>query len=390
MNFKTILILILLVAAIAAGAIFFTRYQQVQAQKEATQLLLQAEALLSDQAYEKAVATLKDLTQRFPQFNNMPQALYDLGRAYKKIAPEQALTAWEKLLEQFPQSNLSLDTHHAAGWLALDQGKTEQAMEHFQALKTTHRTELQKSAQLGLAAIAEARGDYDEAREAYYGIIGDATSGEGNTIISQAMDRLSDLNTELFLSPRVTEFSQRYEVQPGDNPISMAARFDTTAYLVQEINDIEASNRIRAGMRITVPKPGGVELVVDKSDRHLYVFSNMEGTEGKFFKRYLVGVAKYAERTPPGIYVIDDKQINPTWYPPGGGVVGPGDPENALGTRWMGFTRDGRDTSLGIHGNNAPETIGTDASAGCIRMYNAEVEELFKIARKGTEVEIIE
>jgi lipoprotein-anchoring transpeptidase ErfK/SrfK len=54
----------------------------------------------------------------------------------------------------------------------------------------------------------------------------------------------------------------------------------------------------------------------------------------------------------------------------------------------MGFIRDGKDTSLGIHGTNAPETIGTSSSAGCIRMHNADVEELFILARQGTEVEI--
>ena len=117
----------------------------------------------------------------------------------------------------------------------------------------------------------------------------------------------------------------------------------------------------------------------------------MEGTEGKFIKRYLVGVAEFEERTPAGIYTIgNDKLIDPVWYKPQGGLVPAGHADNPLGVRWMGFIQDGRKTSLGIHGNNDPASIGTNASAGCVRMYNEDVIELFGIARVGTEVEIRE
>lgn len=41
-----------------------------------------------------------------------------------------------------------------------------------------------------------------------------------------------------------------------------------------------------------------------------------------------------------------------------------------------------------IHGTNEPESIGTDASGGCIRLKNADVEELYSMISVGTEVEI--
>ena len=40
----------------------------------------------------------------------------------------------------------------------------------------------------------------------------------------------------------------------------------------------------------------------------------------------------------------------------------------------------------GIHGTNKPHSIGTDASHGCIRMFNSQVEELYELVKIGTTV----
>ena len=57
---------------------------------------------------------------------------------------------------------------------------------------------------------------------------------------------------------------------------------------------------------------------------------------------------------------------------------------NPLGTRWLGLSRKG----YGIHGTNRPNSIGRNASHGCIRMRNREVEELFKMVAVGEKVEL--
>jgi lipoprotein-anchoring transpeptidase ErfK/SrfK len=44
----------------------------------------------------------------------------------------------------------------------------------------------------------------------------------------------------------------------------------------------------------------------------------------------------------------------------------------------------------GIHGTWEPGTIGKQASAGCVRLGNADVEELFIIIPVGTPVTIVE
>ena len=45
--------------------------------------------------------------------------------------------------------------------------------------------------------------------------------------------------------------------------------------------------------------------------------------------------------------------------------------------------------SIGIHGTNEPESIGTRASMGCVRLHNDKVLELKKYVKVGTPVEII-
>ena len=43
----------------------------------------------------------------------------------------------------------------------------------------------------------------------------------------------------------------------------------------------------------------------------------------------------------------------------------------------------------GIHGTNAPGSIGKAASHGCIRMRNRDVEELFAMVGVGVTVELL-
>ena len=107
---------------------------------------------------------------------------------------------------------------------------------------------------------------------------------------------------------------------------------------------------------------------------------------------YKIGVGRQ-DRTPVGKFVIDLKEFEPDWWRPGK-LVPFGEPENVLGTRWLGLTPiEGTSTGLrgyGIHGTWEPETVGTAASQGCVRMVNPEVEELYNIVPIGTKVVIEE
>jgi len=70
-----------------------------------------------------------------------------------------------------------------------------------------------------------------------------------------------------------------------------------------------------------------------------------------------------------------------------------GDKENVLGTRWISLTATGQTPKVrgyGIHGTWEPDTVGKQASAGCVRLLNPDVEELFLIVPMGTPVTIVE
>ena len=95
---------------------------------------------------------------------------------------------------------------------------------------------------------------------------------------------------------------------------------------------------------------------------------------------------------------VGAKAVNPPWTPPAemierkpelaewaSGMPG-GIPENPLGVRALYLYRGRRDTQYRIHGTNAPWSIGTAASSGCIRMLNSEVIDLYGRARIGTRV----
>jgi len=101
---------------------------------------------------------------------------------------------------------------------------------------------------------------------------------------------------------------------------------------------------------------------------------------------YWIGLGK-ENRTPRDTFVIQVKQEDPAWFN-GTRTVPFGDPENVLGTRWMGFEPKEGATGFGIHGTAHPESIGKDESMGCVRMRNADVEELFEYVPRGTRVTI--
>jgi lipoprotein-anchoring transpeptidase ErfK/SrfK len=111
----------------------------------------------------------------------------------------------------------------------------------------------------------------------------------------------------------------------------------------------------------------------------------------KLVRTFRVATGQSIYPTPAGIWHIVDKQRDPWWYPPtydewakGLKPVPPG-PSNPLGTRWMGLNAPG----VGIHGTDAPASIGYSASHGCVRMQVPEAEWLFEHVRVGTTVVIL-
>jgi L,D-transpeptidase catalytic domain/Putative peptidoglycan binding domain len=147
--------------------------------------------------------------------------------------------------------------------------------------------------------------------------------------------------------------------------------------------DPEADRSFRLPTRVLRPKVTTAELekrfqyflAVNRDERELRFF-----VDRKLAKSYDVAIGAVGFATPKGLYEIDSKAVNPAWYVPNkpwagdlaGKVIPPGDPDNPIEARWMGFWE-----GAGIHGTTDTSSIGTAASHGCIRMTIPDVKQLY-------------
>lgn len=126
-------------------------------------------------------------------------------------------------------------------------------------------------------------------------------------------------------------------------------------------------------------------IVVDTSTHHLYAVQ-----PGGKAMRYGVSLGK-AGFGWSGSAVIQWKKRWPIWTPPpemiarrpdlakyGGDNGGmPAGPQNPLGARALYIFRDGKDTMYRLHGTPEWDSIGKNASSGCVRMLNQDVIDLY-------------
>lgn len=131
------------------------------------------------------------------------------------------------------------------------------------------------------------------------------------------------------------------------------------------------------------PEPGPAapptrRIVVSLPDRKLALLEN-----DRIVKIYSVAVGAPASPSPDGEYRIARRLENPTYYH-SGMVIAPG-PANPLGTRWIGLNVKG----FGIHGTNRADSIGKNASHGCLRLRNRDIEDLFSRVKVGDRVSLI-
>jgi hypothetical protein len=178
--------------------------------------------------------------------------------------------------------------------------------------------------------------------------------------------------------------SLELEVRSGDSLEALCARARaqrTDLLLCSGI--LERANQvgryIHPGDRIRVPLER-VHVLVDLSARWLLY---LHGDE--IVCAWEIAVGRPESPTIPGRYRVGEKLTDPPWFRKGGPVVPFGDEENLLGTRWIAW--EGSE-SLGFHGTWEPESIGTAASDGCVRLRNEDVEELFEILPRGAAIEV--
>ncbi len=233
------------------------------------------------------------------------------------------------------------------------------------------------------ADAAFASGQLLEAKQLYKQALETETRA---TRLKKIQEKLEAVNINIILSPLADHCSTFYTVKPNDVLGRIARRFNTTITLVKTANNL-TSDTIRPGQQLKI-NTCLFSIVVDKSQNRLFLKRN-----GEVVKTYQVSTGK-DNSTPAGTFRVGRNKLkDPTWYKTGA-IIPPNSPQNILGSRWIGI--EGADIAgveiegYGIHGTTEPDVLGRQVTLGCIRMSNADVEELFDLVPVGTEVIIVD
>lgn len=184
-----------------------------------------------------------------------------------------------------------------------------------------------------------------------------------------------DRNADLIYFRSQPHFLEPYVVQPNDLLQRIAPRYRVNWEYLATVNNIDP-RRIRAGQKLKVIK-GPFSAFIDLSDFVLTVHCH-----GFYVKRFPIGIGKDGS-TPTGQFTVLDRVPNPQYTDPNGRVIAGDDPANPLGDYWLDLG-----DSYGIHGTIEPDSIGKDASRGCIRMHNSDVKQIYNFLVRGSEVSI--
>jgi len=218
-------------------------------------------------------------------------------------------------------------------------------------------------------------GEVIKAKESYEKILSEHPDFSD---IEKMQMELENLNMELIVSrTMIPDRTIMHEVQSGDTLGELAKKHGTTIDLIKKSNRL-TSNVIRVGQELRI-WIGVFNIFIDKSQNLLTLRDQDE-----VLKVYSVSTGE-GNITPVGDFEIVSRLVDPVWFNKGI-IVPPESPQNVLGSRWLGFDLSG----YGIHGTIDPETIGHQVTAGCVRMHNKDVEELYNIIPRGTRVVIVD
>lgn len=182
-------------------------------------------------------------------------------------------------------------------------------------------------------------------------------------------------------------------VEAGDTLLDIAVR---------ERLGYEAIVRLNPDVDPWIPEPGTVVvlptwfvlpdadeegLVIDIAGMRLldYTVEPMES--------FAIAIGDSADPTLLGEFRVGRKRTDPVWHVPESiraekpelPAEVPAGPDNPLGSRWISIGR----TSYGIHGTNNAWSIGREATHGCVRLYESDVQRLFDRVREGTRIQIV-
>ena len=195
--------------------------------------------------------------------------------------------------------------------------------------------------------------------------------------------RLDDVNNRLLWTPDFVEndpITQAYQ-NDGSYLSSIGVKFRVPYQLLEIINGIRAQ-QLRADHVLKVVQ-GPIHARVTKHSFKMDLYANDPEGQPIYLCSFPVGLGK-DDKTPPGNWqvVAGSKVVNPDWRDDLNGEYFTSDnPDNPIGEYWIkirGLDASNRGKQgFGIHGTIEPDSIGTEASRGCIRLADDDIKMVF-------------
>ena len=240
------------------------------------------------------------------------------------------------------------------------------------------------------AVLAEARNE--DAPDARLGLTRLIEAGMRGNLRNEDRDARAALDAayrelrpallQTVLSPAWLAGARTHTVASGETLDAIARKLRKQGVPVESgtlmaLNRIGDPRKIRAGQKLKVPVEP-ISTVVEKRSFCMAVYVGSD-----LIRLYRVAHGREG-RTPEAEFTIGVKKEHPDWYSDGRRIPY-GHPDNVLGDYWVEWRHESL-TGFGAHGTSEPDSIGTMASAGCIRMSDADIEDYFRIVPRGSRV----
>lgn len=205
-----------------------------------------------------------------------------------------------------------------------------------------------------------------------------------------ARDALASINKHLVFGKAINEddpLVDQYVIQPNDYLVKIAPNYHVPADFIQRLNGVDPT-KLHVGQKLKVIR-GPFHCRISKRDYRLDVYVKDDMGQPIYITSLPVGLGE-GNSTPVGNYVIrpNSKLKNPGWTNPRTHqTYDANDPANPIGEYWLGLLgTDPTTESLsgyGIHGTIDPDSIGSQQSMGCVRLRDADIEQLFHMLVPG-------
>lgn len=188
-------------------------------------------------------------------------------------------------------------------------------------------------------------------------------------------------------------------VERGDSLNTIRTHNDVSYEELLEANPHINFYKLKVGQKIVIPRqfilpPIRQGIVINIPELRVYYFD----PDGTHFHTFPVGLGRLNWRTPLLSTKVVNKEEDPVWRVPQSihdyvlnktgedlpEAVPPG-PRNPLGKYALYLAKGG----YLIHGTNAPSSVGTFISSGCMRLLRDPIELLYQEVAVGTPVHVI-